>query len=107
MEIENDYMMLPSEDGRFALVLQARKTDVNEPFIVYAKGKHGILYRNANKLEDAVVLDYLAEEAQKLMAENKRAIVIEMDGETVVRDYIVKIELRDKLPVDLKEKKEK
>ena len=102
MKVENNYDVYPTEDGRFLLAIQVHEKPIENPHIVYANGRHAILYRN-NDADDAVVLDFLAEEAQKLMANNKRAIVVELDGINPIFDYIAEIELRDKLPVMIME----
>ena len=103
MKVENEYEIYPTEDGRFLLAIQAHGTLAEEPHIIYANGKHAVLYRNKDD-NDAVVLDFLAEEAQKLMANNKRAIVVELDGTNPVYDYIAKIEIRETLPIQITEK---
>ena len=103
MKIENDYAMLPTTDGRFVLTIEAHDTPAEDAHIIYANGKHAVLYRNKDK-NDAVVLDFLPEEAQKLMSENKRAVVIELKDGKPNSDYIAEIQIKDKLPVQLKEK---
>ena len=103
MRIEREYNIYPTEDGRFILAIQAYKTIAEHPYIIYAGGKHAILYRN-DKIEDAVVLDFLSEDARKLMSSNKHAIVVELENKNPVYDYIAKIEIRDKLPIQLTEK---
>ena len=103
MKIENDYAMLPTTDGRFVLTIDAHEKSAENPYIVYANGKHAVLYRNKDK-NDAVVLDFLPPEAQKLMSENKRAIVIELKDGKPDNDYIAEIQIKDKLPVQLTER---
>ena len=103
MKIENDYAMLPTTDGSFVLTIKAHDKPTENPYIVYANGKHAVLYRNRDK-NDAVVLDFLPQEAQKLMSENKRAVVIELKDGKSGADYIAEIQIKDKLPVQLIEK---
>ena len=103
MQIEKDYTMLPTTDGRFVLAIEAKETPVEDAHIIYAKGKHAILYRNKNQ-DDAVILDFLPNEAQKLMSENKRAVIIELKNGKPYTDYIAEIQIKDKLPIQLKEK---
>ena len=102
MKIENDYAMLPTTDGKFVLTIGAHEKPAENPYIVYANGKHAVLFRNKDK-NDAVVLDFLPPDAQKLMSENKRAIVIELKDGKPNNDYIAEIQICDKLPVQLTE----
>jgi len=103
MQVANDYYVMPTTNGRFVLVIKSASKKIEDPYIVWAKGDHAILYRNKNP-QDAVVLDFLAEEVKPLMEKNTRAIVVETENDVPVCDYIAAIKIRDKLPVQLEER---
>lgn len=102
MHIEKEYSVLPTTDGRFVVAISEKKKVPARPKLVYAKGKHALLYRAPN---DVVVLGYLHAEAQKLLAKAKSAYVTEIDFENVkiTQDYMLPVELVAKLPVRITE----
>ena len=99
---ENKYSVLPTTDGGMVLAIKIHPFMPENPKIFYAKGKHAVLSRRKDEL---VVLDYLHNDAQKILEKSSRILITEIDysQKKVINDYMAPVEIVKKLPVEIKE----
>ena len=94
------YMLIVNEQGKMCVFLtppEPYKPEPAEPEIVYDGGNHALLYRNP---EDAVILDYIAEDMQARIADASEVLVVEYDPKLLLisREYMARLTKVAKLP---------
>jgi len=92
MRHAKDYQVIVSDQNQLVFVLQYsdKAPAPKEPYLVYNGSKHALLHRTPN---DALLLDYLHEEAAYLLGYATEVLIIEAYFETneVVYDYKVNV----------------
>lgn len=94
------YMLITNERGEMCVFLTPPEPygpEPAKPEIVYGGGENALLYRNAN---DAVILDYIAEDRRKALAAMDEVLVVEYDPRAlaVTREYMAAVKIVGRMP---------
>ena len=97
-ETEKRYYVLPMDGDKLVFAITARDVEPKrDTTILYDGGEHALFYRND---DETIVLDYLHEKAQPILAMGGIVAVVEIDPDTekVVRQYPVAVKITQELP---------
>lgn len=96
IEQEENFNILKNVSGDLMILMRARMSNAVKPQIIYDGGEHALLYRDEN---NTVVLDYIHPEVREDLAHATRILVVEAQGQSIVREYVSKIKTMKKLPL--------
>ena len=100
IEKEDAFVALPTTEDELIFAIAVRENEPNQPKLLYDGDEHALLIRSK---EDAVILDYLNSEVQKILQHSFKIYVAEIDykEKKMMRDYMVPIHLVDSYPFNL------
>ena len=99
---ENTYDILQNAAKDMLFCISEREGEPDNPQIVYAGGKHALLYRSPDVV---VVLDYVHEEAREQLTKTENVLIAEFvphgsnrDMTGIVREYTANVRIENQLP---------
>ena len=90
MEQESRYDILQNKAGEILIIIKTRPGGPENPRFIYDGGKTALLYRTK---EMAVVFKNIAEGAHKPLKMVSSMLIVEVDGEDVIREYTVPVRI--------------
>lgn len=93
-EQEKKYEILRNPAGELLIIIRARIDSEEKPVIAYDGGEHALLYRN---LTNTIVLDYVHPLVRAALVKATSVLIVEAQGNTVVREYFAGIKQVDKI----------
>ncbi len=94
VEQEKHFNIFKDATGDLMLMIRARMENEEKPTIAYDGGEHALLYRNAR---NTIVLDYIHPAVRSDLARLKHVLVVEAQGEAIIREYQTSITKTDHL----------
>jgi len=95
-EQEGYYDILRNAAGDLLIAIRARAGEPSHPRIVYDGQKHALLYRQQGF---SVTLDFIHPEVRGDLARAEKVLVVEFEGNEVVREYEVPVRYVKKIPI--------
>ncbi len=96
IEQEENFNILKNVSGDLMVLMRARMENAHEPRIVYDGGEHALLYRNEN---NTVILDYIHPQIRNDLAHAEGVLVVEAQGQSIIREYVVPVKIMKKIPL--------
>ncbi len=93
-EQEKKFEVLRNPAGELLIIIRARINSEENPVIAYDGGEHALLYRNATH---TVVLDYIHPMVRTALLKASSVLIVEAQGNAVVREYFAGIKQVEKL----------
>ena len=90
LEQESRYDILQNKKGEILIIIKSRAGGPENPRFIYDGGATALLYRTKDM---AVVFRGVAEGARKPLKMVASMLVVEVDGEEVIREYDVPVRL--------------
>ena len=90
LEQESRYDILQNKKGEILIIIKSRAGGPENPRFIYDGGATALLYRTKDM---AVVFRGVAEGARKPLKMVTSMLVVEVDGEEVIREYDVPVRL--------------
>ena len=86
MEHAQNYEIIRTQEGVLVFAIESKKTEPENPRIIYDGGRHATLYRRP---DEVVLLDYLNEEILEELKKSEFVLITEADykKEKIVRHY--------------------
>ncbi|MGD9638908.1 MAG: hypothetical protein AB7U85_07595 [Alphaproteobacteria bacterium] len=94
---EKNYEVLQNPEGELLFSIKSRNKAPSSPRMLYAGGKHAVLYRSE---EESLLLDFLPTLAQTTIKNLKQVLIVEFDKEELVREYDAPVQHLSKLPIN-------
>lgn len=96
IEHENKFSILKNAAGELMILMRARMDNASKPELLYDGGKYAMLYRTEN---NTIVLDCIHTEVRDLLAQSDTILVVEAQGQSIVREYFSAVKTTKKLPL--------
>ena len=96
VEQEKKFDILRNPVGDLLIVIRARIDSEEKPTIIYDGGEHALLYRNEN---NTIVLDYIHPMVRENLTKSASVLVVEAQGNAVIREYFVHVKVVKKIPL--------
>lgn len=96
IERENKFNILKNAAGELMILMRARMDNASKPELLYDGGKYAMLFRTAS---NTIVLDFIHPEIRDLLAKVDSVLVVEAQGQSIVREYFSKVKATKKLPL--------
>lgn len=95
VEQEKKYRILKNESGDLMFLIRGRLKNAENPRIVYDGKDHALFYRNS---ESTIVLDYIHPMIQSNLARATQVLIVEAQGDSIVREYMAEVKIIKELP---------
>ena len=95
-EQEGYYDILQNAAGDLLIAIRARQGEPANSRIVYDGQKHALLYRQQGF---SITLDFIHPEVRGALARAEKVLVVEFEGNNVVREYEVPVRFVKKIPL--------
>lgn len=102
IEEETKYNILKNIAGDLMILMRARLNDAEQPQIVYDGGEHALLYRTG---DNTIVLGYIHPDVRQDLAKVENVLIVEAQGNSIVREYYSKVKTMKKIPLPEKYQK--
>ena len=96
MEQENNFNILKNGAGHLMILIRARMTGVDGPYMVYDGGQSALLYRGK---KEPVLLDYIHPAIRADLKKQKGVLIVEANDGAVVREYRSPVQVVKKMPL--------
>lgn len=90
LEQESRYDILQNKAGEILIIINTRPGGPENPRFIYDGGKTALLYRTKDM---AVVFKGIAEGAHKPLKMVSSMLIVEVDGDDVIREYEVPVRI--------------
>lgn len=96
VEQEKQYNILKNASGQLMFLIRGRLNNAENPEIVYDGKDHALFYRNPT---NTIILDYIHPEIQKYLATIHEALIVEINGGAITREYMASVKMIKDLPL--------
>ena len=96
IEEETKYNILKNISGDVMILIRARMDDAVKPQVIYDGGEHALLYRSQ---DNTVVLGYIHPDVRLDLVNSSSVLVVEAQGNSIVREYHAKLKTMSKIPL--------
>lgn len=94
---ENNYAIAESDSGELYFYISAKSGVPQSPKIIYDGKDHALFCRQQ---DNVVILDYINPEVRDKLRKSRVVIVVETIGDYISKNYLVDVDMVDKIPVD-------
>ena len=96
MEREVNFNILKNSEGNLMLLVHSRMGGVADSKVVYDGGQTALLHRTD---KDIIALDFIHPAIRADLKKKKEVLIVEVDGGTIIREYMAAVQAVKALPV--------
>ena len=95
MEQENNFNILKNGAGHLMILIRARMSGIDAPYVVYDGGQAALLYRDG---KNPVLLNYIHTAIRSDLKKQKGVLIVETSDGAIVREYRSPVQVVKTMP---------